>query len=300
MMLSLRGQIFIKLGLFLDSQEVSGLTLPTFVADPKWSQDLNIAGRDVRTITVIELAYQGIENWSLRQIAHGRNTKIEFCRSFRESVVVAAILQAMRTAQRDPPIGVKFDWDSAIAELCKNTDTPWQNGDSAENRQARRKCYSKLGEHMVAQFIKGMPKPIPDEAQAKILELEQQVAALKAKQTLTSPVIESLHANTKDAKRQKLIQALNPKDRTPILSKSAPSSSTKSSMDKWIKELRCNPTQATLAKSLIQDAEQFTEPHPDMQIETWAVQWGFPPRGIAKWSNEALIKLMLWCHASLS
>jgi len=144
-----------------------------------------------------------------------------------------------------------------------------------------------------------MPKPIPDEAQAKILELEQQVAALKAKQTVSSPVLDSLHANTKDAKRQKLIQALNPKERSQILSKSMPASSTKSAMEKWIKELKCNPTQTTLAKSLIQEAEQFTEPHPDMQIETRAVQWGFPPRSIAKWSNDSLIKLMLWCHASL-
>jgi len=81
---------------FLDYTEIHGLALSKLVRETDSSRYTGIAGKDIRTIRIIDLAFMGADNWYLRAISAGRFVRLEFLRSNKEGHFIHHLLRRLR------------------------------------------------------------------------------------------------------------------------------------------------------------------------------------------------------------
>ena len=158
---------------FIDLTEVKGLALSKLVKRTPNSEKLGFAGKDVRTLRIVDLAYMGIQNWYIRAISAGRFVRIEFLRSMRESNFVHALLIHMRKHDETPG-DRRTDLDVISAAYATRKGTPFITDvdKKAVHEELARICF----EHLV-QII---PESDNSKMNAQLRKLEEDNAKLQA------------------------------------------------------------------------------------------------------------------------
>ena len=86
---------------FYDTNEVYGLQFPRQVQASSWAQKHQLAGRDITSIKLHELCWQGWNNFALRSLAQGRYASILFARSIKEATFMSFLMQKFRESKAD-------------------------------------------------------------------------------------------------------------------------------------------------------------------------------------------------------
>ena len=162
-------------GEFLDFKEVRGLALSKTVRDTPISRRFNIAGRDIRTVRIVDLCYKGIENWYLRAISAGRFVNIEFTRSIKESIFISRVLKNMRPKQNSNE--ERFDLDKIGAAYAAT------NNKKFDTDEDKRDIYNDLADHLFRSLNQLAPTSDATKMQEKIRQLEMENSKLRANPT---------------------------------------------------------------------------------------------------------------------
>ena len=86
---------------FYDTNEVYGLQFPRLVQASSWAQKHQLAGRDITSIKLHELCWQGWNNFALRSLAQGRYASILFARSIKEATFMSFLMHKFRESKAD-------------------------------------------------------------------------------------------------------------------------------------------------------------------------------------------------------
>ena len=86
---------------FYDTNEVYGLQFPRQVQASSWAQKHQLAGRDITSLKLHELCWQGWNNFALRSLAQGRYASIIFARSIKEATFMSFLMQKFRESKAD-------------------------------------------------------------------------------------------------------------------------------------------------------------------------------------------------------
>ena len=86
---------------YLDTREVYGLKFPKKVQPSAWAVKHQLAGREVTSIQLHEICWQGWNNYSLRALAQGRYVSVNFARSIKEATFISFMLQKIRESKLD-------------------------------------------------------------------------------------------------------------------------------------------------------------------------------------------------------
>ena len=78
---------------YLDTREVYGLKFPKKIQPSAWAIKHQLAGREVTSIQLHEICWQGWNNYSLRALAQGRYVSVNFARSIKEATFISFMLQ---------------------------------------------------------------------------------------------------------------------------------------------------------------------------------------------------------------
>ena len=250
---------------FYDTNEVYGLQFPRQVQASSWAQKHQLAGRDITSLKLHELCWQGWNNFALRSLAQGRYKSILFARSIKEATFMSFLMQKFRES--------KADLDQLAYLYCE------QQGlvvDSSLNEPAQKSAKMK---HF-CDFIFNQCKPFQQQelcdAQERIRELEQQlVQAQKSAPASSSAQPPSKRASTEDPtpdnkkrrlpvaspvsqKAVKPAQTLLQKAFDPhfaasrVLDSQAPVSAVPQSTSMWIQNLNLDPK---LKQELVQSCK---------------------------------------------
>ena len=191
---------------FYGTNEVYGLQFPCQVQASSWAQKHQLAGRDIMSLTLHELCWQGWNNFALRSLAQGRYASILFARSIKEATFMSFLMQKFRES--------KADLDQLADLYC---DQQGIAVDSSVNESAQKSAKMK---HF-CEFIFNQCKPFQQQelcdAQERIRELEQQmVQAQKSAPASSSAQPPSKRTSAEDPTPD------NKKRRLPIASQASP------------------------------------------------------------------------------
>ena len=81
---------------FLDTNIDKGLALTRIAKTTEFSQKNGTAGKDIRTVRLIDICYQGIKNHNIRSISAGRFINIIFTKSIKENQFITKLIYNMR------------------------------------------------------------------------------------------------------------------------------------------------------------------------------------------------------------
>ena len=169
---------------FYDTNEVYGLQFPRQVQASSWAQKHQLAGRDITSLKLHELCWQGWNNFALRSLAQGRYASILFARSIKEATFMSFLMQKFRES--------KADLDQFAQVYC---DQQGFTVDSSLSESAQKSAKMKHFDNHCKQY---QQQELCD-AQERIKELEQQlVQAQKSAPTSSSVKTPSKRPSAED------------------------------------------------------------------------------------------------------
>ena len=161
---------------FYDTNEVYGLQFPRQVQASSWAQKHQLAGRDITSLKLHELCWQGWNNFALRSLAQGRYASILFARSIKEATFMSFLMQKFRES--------KADLDQFAQVYC---DQQGFTVDSSLSESAQKGAKMKHFCESIYNHSKQYQQQELCDAQERIKELEQQlVQAQKGAPTSSS------------------------------------------------------------------------------------------------------------------
>ena len=276
---------------FYNTNEAYGLQFPRLVQASSWAQKHQLAGRDITSIKLHELRWQGWNNFALRSLAQGRYASILFARSIKEATFMSFLSQKFRES--------KSDLDQFAEVYC---DQQGITADSSLNESAQKSAKKLIDaqerirelEHQLVQAQKSAPTSSSVKTPSKRPSIEDPTPDNKKRRLpLASP------ASQKPVKpAQTLLQkAFDPNfESSKVLESQAPVSAVPQSTSKWIRNLNldpklkeelvqsCKPASATV-KSL---SEEERETLPQR-----AADFGFPVRLLTGAKEPDLLKIVL-------
>ena len=153
---------------FLDTREVYGLKFPKKIQPSSWAVKRHLAGREVTSIQLHEICWQGWNNCSLRALAQGRYVSVNFARSIKEATFISFMLQKMRES--------KLDLDQIAETFCEQSNLSVDNSEpDAHQKNVRMRHFCN---HLVEQCSLFQKQDLAD-AQDRIKVLEQELAAAR-------------------------------------------------------------------------------------------------------------------------
>jgi hypothetical protein len=194
------------------------LDLPRVIEATDWAEQKHIAGYPIEQVPLAAITYQGLGNWVLRHLAHGRATFIVLCRKYPESRLLHDLGIAMFKH------GV--DIESTVKQWATKQDPPVETNTNEQLWQAFAALANQLAGH-----IKNMGTANNDNQLFKrIEELEKELADAKqqgkkpAAKPATPVVTNSGFACQGDK----------------VLSQMFPTSKQAKEINSWIKRLNLN------------------------------------------------------------
>ena len=289
---------------FYDTNEVYGLQLPRLVQASSWPQKHQLAGRDITSIKLHELCWQGWNNFALRSLAQGRYASILFARSIKEATFMSLLMQKFRESKADldqfaevycDQQGITADSSlnesaqkSAKCEFIYNQCKPFQQQELVDAQERIREL-----EHQLVQAQKSAPTSSSVKAPSKRPSIEDPTPDNKKRRLpLASP------ASQKPAKpAQTLLQkAFDPNfESSKVLESQAPVSAVPQSTSKWIQNLNLDPK---LKEELVQScktASATVKSLSEEERETLpqrAADFGFPVRPLTGAKEPDLLKIV--------
>ena len=295
---------------FYDTNEVYGLQFPRQVQASSWAQKHQLAGRDITSLKLHELCWQGWNNFALRSLAQGRYASILFARSIKEATFMSFLMQKFRES--------KADLDQFAQVYC---DQQGLTVDSSLSESAQKSAKMKHFCESIYNHCKQYQQQELCDAQERIKELEQQlVQAQKSAPTSSSVKTPSKRPSaedpTSDNKKRRLPIASSPASQKPVkpaqtllekafdsnfeaskvLESQAPVSAVPQSTSKWIQNLNLDPK---LKEELVQSCKSasatvksFSEEE-RTTLPQRAADFGFPVRLLTTAKEPDLLKIVL-------
>ena len=294
---------------FYDTNEVYGLQFPRQVQASSWAQKHQLAGRDITSLKLHELCWQGWNNFALRSLAQGRYASILFARSIKEATFMSFLMQKFRES--------KADLDQFAHVYC---DQQGLTVDSSLSESAQKSAKMKhLGDSIFYHCKQYQQQELCD-AQERIKELEQQlVQAQKSAPTSSSVKTPSKRPSaedpTSDNKKRRLPiaspasqkpvkpaqtllqKAFDPNfEASKVLESQAPVSAVPQSTSKWIQNLNLDPK---LKEELVQSCKSASATVKSLSEEELATlpqraaDFGFPVRLLTTAKDPDLLKIVL-------
>ena len=153
---------------FWDARESFGMKFAKKIQPTSWSMKHELAGREVTSIQLHEVCWQGWSNHCLRALSQGRCISVHFSRSIKEATFISYLLQRVRET--------KIDLDSIAKSFCQQHNLNPDSGDS----EAQQKSFRMK---QLCQFLIDLCAPFQQqqlsEAQDRIKVLEQELAQAK-------------------------------------------------------------------------------------------------------------------------
>ena len=122
-----------------------------------------LAGREVTSVELHEVCWQGRSNHSLRALSQGRYISVSFSRSIKEATFISYLLQRVRET--------KIDLDSIAESFCQQHNL---NPDSADSESQQKSFRMK---HL-CQFLIDQCAPFQ---QQQLLEAQDRIKSLGAR-----------------------------------------------------------------------------------------------------------------------
>jgi len=299
----------------LDCTESYGLKLRAKVPITSFTRENGTAGKDVRTIRLIDVMWKGIENYGLRCISNGRYANVQITRSFKETKVIQELLYLIRGKDEKNSL----DLDILAQTLAKS------NGKHFTSQDQKKEAYTDLAAKIFQQLQEWMPATTPtgpDPAvMAKMREMEQQIADLTMAQQLQKQDKATARASSSKAPRSLLecfnkaadqkqeegttlptdddeINGMAPMergDRTRVLAKNAPSGPKPMDVANWIKKLTLTVTKKAKLKNTTDQLFNHYKSLPKIQqtgLGNIAVDWGLNCKMAGKMTDDILIKIL--------
>ncbi|CAE7441927.1 unnamed protein product [Symbiodinium natans] len=295
-----------------DSNEVFGLKFPDRIFGSAWASQHGLAGRDIRTLGLHELAYRGWDNFHLRALANGRFTSLIFARSVKEATFFTALQSKIREQ--------KIDLDQIAHEFCKQNN---KLDTQSSNDNIRKKKQMDHFVDMLMGTIKSFQLQEAEAAQSRIEALEQQLADERKKRKSDDAQADtrSVPGSSQDlppAKQHKaakakargfdkqlpvaeptdFLTAATTFDTEPVartLASNSPNAITPTAVDKWVKSLPISKdTRSRLERAFkgIQKAVKEL-PKPDAnQLPDKAAAYGLPISLASKAKTTELVKII--------
>ena len=295
---------------FYDTNEVYGLQFPRQVQASSWAQKHQLAGRDITSLKLHELCWQGWNNFALRSLAQGRYASILFARSIKEATFMSFLMQKFRES--------KADLDQFAQVYC---DQQGLTVDSSLSESAQKSAKMKHFCESIYHHCKQYQQQELCDAQERIKELEQQlVQAQKSAPTSSSVKTPSKRPSaedpTSDNKKRRLLIASSPASQKPVkpaqtllekafdpkieaskvLESQAPVSAVPQSTSKWIQNLNLDPK---LKEELVQSCKSASATVKSLSEEERATlpqraaDFGFPVRLLTTAKEPDLLKIVL-------
>jgi len=308
----------------LDCTEIYGLKLRTKVAMSSFTRDNDLAGKDIRTVRVIDAAYMGIENYGLRTLAAGRYTSLEFTRSMKESVFIHELLRELRG--RSEGASIAIDIDSLALEHAKHENKPFS---SSNDKKA---AYTGLACKVANEMRKWLPAPVTAPVDPGVLtlikNLEAKITELTTGQQQAPPppppastlassfqrgskreqlqVREEIDDDEQDSRHggqavkplpieEEAYQHLDRKNRPKVLAKTFPPGTKAQDVATWIKKLTLTAAKKHKLKLLTDSLITFHRNLPKIEqltLDSISVEWGLPCKTAVHMSNDNLLKVI--------
>ena len=131
-----------------------------------------MAGKDIATLPLVDVIYDGPKSYGLRLIANGRYASADFAKSFRESCVMQSLLQELRKREEHNRAIPVVDIDAIAEALAREKHLPFVK--PADKKVA----YGLVAEHMAATLKAMSPSSQEDTLRKRIEELELENAKL--------------------------------------------------------------------------------------------------------------------------
>ena len=162
---------------FLDATIEKGLPLLKLVKESEFSIKTGIAGKDIRTIRLIDILYEGPKNGYLRQISAGRFLSIIFSKSIKENQFITRLQRGLRPDWVNGKPSTDFDLDviasAHAASLSKPFTTPLE----------KKTIYEDLADKCFNFLVTLGPESDEKKIQARLRQLEEENAKLKISST---------------------------------------------------------------------------------------------------------------------
>ena len=153
---------------YLDTREVYGLKFPKKIQPSSWAVKHQLAGREVTSIQLHEICWQGWNNYSLRALAQGRYVSVNFARSIKEATFISFMLQKIRES--------KLDLDEIAHAFCAQSGTTVDVSEpEAHQKSVRMRHFCT---HLVDVCSTFQQQDLAN-AQDRVRALEQELAAAK-------------------------------------------------------------------------------------------------------------------------
>lgn len=238
-----------------------GYQLPRRVASTTFTEEAGIAGKDVLTIPLASLLYDGVSNWGLRFISSGQRGFFVMSRNYRESVLLYSLIAALRDQ----------DLEVIISQYSRTKDQPYSTQDE------KKIATQKFAQHMVDHMANVGPQKAQETLANRIKELEAENTKLLHAKVLHQPPMHSARA---DPFQQEYEALRRTADQDKFLGKSAPTTSKAREVGLWVKKTAGKKADVD---SICHKFTEFFDKRSQEQkisdtdiLRTIAIEWGMP------------------------
>ena len=154
------------------SNRVYGLALPKIVVSNRLTRDQGTSGMNIMDVPLCKVISGGVNNWALRQVAHGRTVQWENFRSRQEAIFCGVLMRALRSDQAEQE-GTDF---VTVLNAFQKKLYP---ASDLQDWTARYNAIKKLAEDVVKEFRKKAPVQANQTLLTRLQKLESENARLK-------------------------------------------------------------------------------------------------------------------------
>ena len=179
-----------------DSNRVYGLTLPKIVVSNRLMREQGTSGMNIMDVPLCKVISGGVNNWALRQVAHGRTVQWENFRSRQEAIFCGVLMRALRSDQAEQE-GTDF---VTVLNAFQKKLYP---ASDLQDWTARYNAIKKLAEDVVKEFRKKAPVQANQTLLTRLQQLESEHARLKGQASGSSrPTPKTSQAGAKTSQRK--------------------------------------------------------------------------------------------------
>jgi hypothetical protein len=221
----------------LDTNRVYNLPLPKLVANTDWTRSKGIAGRDVRTLRLVDLhgsSPQSYKVYPLRILASGRKVYHEFYYNLYEAKLATAIMDAFRPRFKAHP---GMTMETIMGQYALRCGLPFATHTDKDQ------VVSKMAADIASSVLEGIDSNVDSTKDDRIRELEQELAKAHLSKPTKKPrqTVLPFSANQTQPREEGPVTDTKQWHATPgteqcFGTSNCPNSAHKSEVEKWLKD----------------------------------------------------------------
>lgn len=293
---------------YYDTNSVLGSDMPRLIQATKWTRSKGLAGRDVQDVRLVEVLWDGMDNWGIRLLANGKYIAPELLRNFHESVFISTLVGKLRKKRTD---GTYLNIEALAQRIAARDNIP-----QTTDKDKHTACIA-LATFVHKQLETLMPNHGDPDIAARLRTLEDENRRLRERPPASSQtVLPFVAARAEEGTPTRLpaprSEPVAPPRTEPVapdtveafrhsgskarpFEHQAPTSHSTQAITILIKNLGLNPTQSTKLKNV---TASLTAIIADMSEEekvtlvNYTVEWGLPCTVATKLKESDAVRLI--------